>query len=286
MIFLLTVNYKSSHLIQKLIHSLPDHHEVSYKFLIINNSIEDVNLKKLENDFISIINCQENIGFGAACNLGIRSIFELNNQAIIWLINPDAYLSPLELEDIINFFNIYPSISILGTIIYTLEGTVWFSGGRFIPSHGTVSQLGIMNQKDQDYIPCDWVSGCSLILNLNNFSEPPSFDPAYFLYYEDLDFCQRYRMQGHQVAITRKFSVIHSPSSITNKNKFNKIKHSTFSYFLTLRKYSPRWIQFIFFLKLFIYALVLLPFHTKVAVGKLVGIRDYIRYTLRIHCRF
>ena len=40
--------------------------------------------------------------------------------------------------------------------------------------------------------------------------------------------------QGYQVPITSKFRVIHSPSSITNENKFNKIKHSTFSYFLTL----------------------------------------------------
>jgi GT2 family glycosyltransferase len=166
-------------------------------------------------------------------------------------------------------------------MIYTLEGTVWFSGGRFIPSHGKVSQVGMMNQKDHDYIHCDWVSGCSLILNLNNFSEPPSFDPAYFLYYEDLDFCQRYRHQGYQVAITSKFSVIHAPSSITNENQLNKMKHSTFSYFLTLHKYSPVWIQVILFLKSFIYALILLPFQTKVAVGKLVGIKNYIRYTFK-----
>jgi GT2 family glycosyltransferase len=281
MIFLLTVNYKSSHLIQKLIHSLPDRNEVSYKFLIINNSQDDIDLIHLENDFISIINSQENIGFGSACNLGIRSIFNLDNQAIIWLINPDAYLSPLQLKDVVEFFEIYPNISILGTVIYTLEGQIWFSGGRFIPDQGAILQVDPIHERDQDYIPCDWVSGCSLILNLKNFSEPPSFDPAYFLYYEDLDFCQRYRTQGYTVAITSKFSVIHSPSSITNQNKFHKIKHSTFSYFLTLQKYSPIWIQLMFFIKLFIYALILLPFKTSVSIGKLVGIKNYIRYTLK-----
>ncbi len=281
MIFLLTVNYKSSHLIQKLIHSLPDRHEVSYKFIIINNSPEDIELVKLESEFISIVNLQENLGFGSACNLGIKSIFELDKKAIIWLINPDACLCPLKLQDFISFFNSNPHVSILGTIIYTLEGTVWFSGGRFLPDQGTFSQVDLIDQKDQEYIPCDWVSGCSLILNLNNFSEPPSFDSTYFLYYEDLDFCQRYQKQGYQVAITSKFSVIHSPSSITNENKFNKIKHSTFSYFLTLHKYSPMWVQVILFLRLFIYALILLPFQTQIAVGKLVGIKNYISYTLK-----
>lgn len=135
-----------------------------------------------------------------------------------------------------------------------------------------------MCQSNQDYISCDWVSGCSLLLNLKNFAEPPTFDEQYFLYYEDLDFCQRHRVQGHLVAMTSKFSVIHAPSSITNQNQFNKIKHSTFSYFLTLHKYSPKLIQTFCFIKLFIYAIILLPLKPDVAIGKLVGITNYLHY--------
>lgn len=278
MIFLLTVNYNSSHLIQKLIKSLPDPTETPFKLVIINNSSEDVYLNTLENDFVSIIHSPKNLGFGSACNVGIQSIFGSYRKAIIWLINPDTYIASVNFKEIIHFFDIYPSISILGTIIYNIEGKIWFAGGEFIPARGAILETDLMSKNNQDYVLCDWVSGCSLILNLRNFSIPPLFDQKYFLYYEDLDFCQRYRIQGHLVAITSRFSLIHAPSSITNKNQFEKIKHSTFSYFLTLQRYSPVFIQIIFFLKLFIYAMILLPLKPDIAIGKLVGITNYLNH--------
>ena len=277
MFFLLTVNYNASHLIQKLLNSLPDRAEVPYKVVIVNNSREDTGLQALENAFTSIIHAPKNLGFGSACNIGIQSIFAIDKTAIIWLINPDAYLPEINFKKIIEFFDTHSKISILGTIIYTLEGKIWFARGKFIANRGAILQTDLSHQY-QDYCPCDWVSGCSLILNLRNFTTPPVFDEKYFLYYEDLDFCQRYRRQGHQVAITSQFAVIHSPSSITNQNQFNKIRHSTFSYLLTLYTYSPYLIQLIFFIKLLIYAVILLPFKPAVALGKLVGIQAYLHY--------
>jgi len=278
MIFLLTVNYRSSHLIQKLIHSLPDRTEVSYKLVIVNNSNEDFALKTLQQyDFISIIHSPKNVGFGSACNIGICKIFEVERQAIIWIINPDAYLPPMHFKEVTEFLDFHSGLSILGTIVYDLNGKTWFSGGKFIPSRGSILQMN-ESQSDRPYVFCDWVSGCSLLLNLRNFAEPPHFDERYFLYYEDLDFCQRYRIQGHSVAITSKFSIIHAPSSITNQNQFKKIKHSTFSYFLTLQKYSPLFIQTIFFVKSLTYAIILLPFKPGTAIGKLVGIFNYLNY--------
>ena len=277
MIFLLTVNYYSSHLIQKLIDSLPDRFLTTGKLIIVNNSQEDLSLNPLESNCVSIIHSPKNLGFGSACNVGIRSIFEIDRNAIIWLINPDAHLPPLQFQDIVDFFDIHSNLSILGTIIYTHEGKVWFAGGKFIAQKGAILQTNLFHESDRPYLSCDWVSGCSLLLNLRNFAEPPSFDERYFLYYEDFDFCQRYRNQGHSVAITARFSVIHKPSSITNRNQFQKIKHSTFSYFLTLQKYSPLWIQIVLFGKLLLYALILLPFKPSIAIGKLMGIVHYLK---------
>ena len=277
MIFLLTVNYYSSHLIQKLIDSLPDRFLTTGKLIIVNNSQEDLSLNPLESNCVSIIHSPKNLGFGSACNVGIRSIFEIDRNAIIWLINPDAHLPPLQFQDIVDFFDIHSNLSILGTIIYTHEGKVWFAGGKFIAQKGAILQTNLFHESDRPYLSCDWVSGCSLLLNLRNFAEPPAFDERYFLYYEDFDFCQRYRNQGHSVAITARFSVIHKPSSITNRNQFQKIKHSTFSYFLTLQKYSPLWIQIVLFGKLLLYAIILLPFKPSIAIGKLMGIVHYLK---------
>lgn len=281
MIYFLTVNYYSTNLIAKLIGSLPANKPTEYQIVIVNNSPEDSSIEQLKKEYVLIIDAPKNLGFGCACNLGIRWIYEQNYKAIIWLINPDASLLENSLESVISFFERHPKNSILGTIIYTPTGETWFAGGRFIPKIGAILTENLLLNTDEDYVICDWVSGCSLLLNLSNFSECPQFDSAYFLYYEDFDFCRRYSEQGHLIAVTKQFSVIHQPSSITNRNVFTKIKYSTYSYLLTQKKYTNNVILIIRIIRLFLYATILLFLKPKIAFGKFYGTLFFFKILIR-----
>ena len=277
MIYFLTVNYYSTYLIKKLINSVRSSQDSNYQIIIINNSLDDNSINDLKSKSTIIIEAEKNIGFGCACNLGLQWIYNQDKQAIVWIINPDAYLPENTLEQAQLFLYLHPELSILGTIIYTPEQKIWFAGGRFIPKDGAILELDLLTNLNIDYINCDWVSGCSLIINLNKFAECPVFDHAYFLYYEDFDFCRRYAQQGHLIAITTKISVIHQPSSITNRNIFNKIRHSTCSYLLTLKKYTNIRVFILRFSRLIVFALILFPIQPKTAFGKIYGICDYVR---------
>lgn len=90
MLYFLIINYNSSELIQRLINSLGSN-KLKIQIIIINNSLEDQAILKLKAVNIKIITAPENLGFGRACNLGLNWIFRRNRQAIVWLINPDAY---------------------------------------------------------------------------------------------------------------------------------------------------------------------------------------------------
>ena len=174
------------------------------------------------------------------------------------------------------FFNRYPELSILGTIVYNPEQKIWFAGGRFIPENGAILEVDLLTNNDTDYINCDWVSGCSIIINLNKFSECPLFDHAYFLYYEDFDFCRRYANQGHLIAITKQLSVIHQPSSITNRNIFKKIRYSTYSYLFTINRYTNKSIFTMKLILQIIKAAIGLIIKPQAALGKIYGICDYM----------
>ncbi|YAF97649.1 MAG: glycosyltransferase [Nodularia sp. CChRGM 3473] len=280
MIYFLTVNYYSTHLLTKLINSLPANQDIAYKVLVINNSPEDTDINQIQSEYVQIIHAEKNIGFGNACNLGIQYIFNQDKQAIIWIINPDAYLLKNFLAEVNIFFNSHSELSILGTIIYTPKGEVWFAGGRFIPRTGAILHEDLLTHIDKSYVTCDWVSGCSLIINLRKFSAAPLFDTAYFLYYEDFDFCRRYALQGHLIAVTKHFNVIHQPSSITNRNVYLKIKYSTYSYLITLEKYTNLAVQTIRFTRLIVYAIILIAAKPQVSLGKLDGVLMYLRRCL------
>jgi N-acetylglucosaminyl-diphospho-decaprenol L-rhamnosyltransferase len=271
MIYFLTVNYYSTELLKKLISSLLKQEQLEFKLVVVNNSPDDESLEFIRNESVLIFDAESNLGFGNACNLGIRWIYTQDNQAIIWIINPDAFLRENMQFNPQIFFDSHPEVSILGTIIHTPAGKIWFAGGSFFPEVGEIAEQDLLSSSDADYVNCDWVSGCSLMINLDNFTECPSFDSHYFLYYEDFDFCQRYLQEGHIIAITKAADVLHVPSSITNRNIFSKVNHSTYSYLLTLERYTSRFVFGLRLMRLLSLAIILILFKPQVSLGKLVG---------------
>lgn len=276
MIYFLTINYYSSHLVTKLINSIQSSRDFRHKVVIVNNSPEDDSIHHLKSEYVLIIESETNLGFGKGCNLGLNFIYNHDSQAIVWLVNPDAYLLPNSLEKLNLFFDTYPEISILGTIIYTLRREVWFAGGYFIRQTGAIlTEYNLATETA--YVSCDWVSGCSLLINLSNFCECPQFDTAYFLYYEDFDFCRRYASLGHLIGVTKELGVIHQPSTITDRNIFKKMECSTYSYLLTLEKYTNKLVLLLRLTRLIAYALILIIVKPKVGFGKLYGVLVYLR---------
>ncbi|HEY9832129.1 MAG TPA: glycosyltransferase [Stenomitos sp.] len=273
----MTVNYYSTHLIARLINSITATQDILYQIVVVNNSADDQEIKYFHTESLDILDAKTNLGFSQACNLGLNWIYERNPNAIVWIINPDTYLPENTLEKVPPFFQAHPELSIVGTLIYTPAGDIWFAGGQFIPQLGAILSTDLLSSHpDTGYVSCDWVSGCSLLINLRHFPECPQFDPAYFLYYEDFDFCRRYAMQGHQIAVTNRFTVIHEASAITNRNIDKKFKHSTYSYLLTLEQYTSKAIFLLRFLRVTLHALSLLLLKPQAALGKLAGISSYL----------
>jgi GT2 family glycosyltransferase len=237
-IYLITVNYYSTELIAKLLISIQVQADVNYQLIVVNNSpAEDCSM--LAGDRVLILQAGENLGFGGGCNLGLNWVFERDRSATVWLINPDTTLPNNSLNPAAQFCRAHPTLSIMGTIISEPSGKIWFAGGEFVPETGKiVASTERSTHANTDYVETSWVTGCSLLLNLQNFDPCPQFDPAYFLYYEDFDFCRRYAQQGHAVVITEQIQIIHQPSLITSRNPTLKLQQSTFSYLLALDRHT------------------------------------------------
>ncbi|MBD2480934.1 glycosyltransferase [Planktothrix sp. FACHB-1365] len=283
MIYWITVNYYSTELIQRLIDSIVETlhatslQGINYQVIIINNSTDDVSIHQLKSPSILVLNAAENIGFGRACNLGLNWVYQQNDQAIVWLINPDAIVPKNSLTKATQFFEQNSHISLLGTVVYNFQNEVEFGGGEFIPETGKIAELKIISKElqTQSYVLVDWVSGCSLLINLKNFKYCPQFDQDYFLYYEDFDFCRRYAQQGHLIALTHQLQVIHQSSSITGKNPSLKIQQSIYSYLLTLEKHTSKQVLLYRLFRITVVAIFSLVKDPKVSLSKLKGVCLY-----------
>ena len=182
----------------------------------------------------------------------------------------------------VQFFEKYPEVAIAGTEIYEPDGKIWFGWGKFIESSGTI--VVVEESADyncQPYLVADWVTGCSLLINLPHFPECPQFDTDYFLYYEDFDFSRRYAKQGYLVVVTNQIKIIHEPSSITLRYGYLRLTHNIYSYLLSLEKHSTSFLLWTRFLRMIVMALAIFPLKPKFALAKLKGIT---LYTQRLLC--
>lgn len=275
-LYFLIVNYNSLDLIKRLLNSLI--YSDRERVVIVNNSPEDKDVLNLANDSIFILEAKDNLGFGRACNLGVNWISQQNDRAIVWLINPDTYfktkISAASLA--IAFLQQHPEISILGTTVWDSEGKLTAAGGTFTPNTAALTIVNRLPEDlTEDYYQTDWVSGCSLLINLANFPKLPQFDPRYFLYYEDLDFCLRYGREGKQIAVTNTIQVIHDTSSITSRNIFQQYRHITKSYLIHLEKYGSQKVFILTNIRMIINTFRLLIFKPQQGLGKASGIYEY-----------
>lgn len=281
MIHFLTVNYYSKELIKKLVLSINNSLKSAYQITIVNNSPQE----ELSNDdffpseMIYIIQSPQNLGFGAGCNLGIKYIYSVNNKALIWLINPDTTIDKEADIYLKKCFDTEPNLAILGTKIRDIKGNLWFGQGLFDPFWGTIkheAKLSNTINSQNGITSSRWVSGCSMIINLAKFDHCPSFNTRYFLYHEDVDFCEKYYKENYQIAVTNHILVTHVVSAIIGKDKKNMFKNFTFSRLVFLELYGSKlsFLIYMFYVILFKIT-ILMIFDTSNAIGRWQGIKKY-----------
>ena len=279
MLHLITVNYHSTDLIARLLASLPLTN-LGWQLLIVNNSPADTALPTLASSRVLLLEVGENLGFGRGCNRGLRWLWQRQPGAIAWLINPDTVLPPGMLAQALAFLATHPPPPIVGTEVRQPDGQLWAGPGQFDSRRGAIASRR-PGDRGEPYEPCDWVSGCSLLVNLACFPTCPQFDPAFFLYYEDFDFCQRYRAQGYAIAYTSRLHIIHFPSSITARQPGWQLRHSTFSYLLVLQRYASSWAYTWRLARLLLLGLLLLGRRPAAGWGKLRGAIAHGRWRWR-----
>jgi N-acetylglucosaminyl-diphospho-decaprenol L-rhamnosyltransferase len=301
--YFLTVNFYSSQWIAKLWDSIAVQSGDESILVVVNNAIDDMaiatwietEIEKInKGEKIQLISAPKNLGFGKACNLGLNWIRDRDKQALVWLINPDARLSEKSLVQVQHIFQTNPAISILGTTIKSESSqnnpeSILFAGGSFNPDNGEIKELiessssnDIDNQdlrETRDLRETKWLSGCSLILNLANFTECPFFSEDYFLYYEDFDFCQRYARTGHKIWFSDRIFVYHQVSAIAKKYPITKVRHEIYGYLISLKKYCSQSVLNQRLRRILFAAIWQFPRHPQRSLGKFQGLYQFWQKT-------
>ena len=168
---------------------------------------------------VTVVPYQGNRGFGAGCNAGVAAA---QVTPFILLVNPDAEITAGMVDELLATFDLNPRLGIASPQLLDHTGAPVETAGTFPtvlglalgkvrrPTHAR-QQQGTLDGKlsEQAYRPVDWVSGAVMMVRREVWDATGGFDPAYFLYYEDIDLCLRARRDGWEVGVVPRATAIH-----------------------------------------------------------------------------
>ncbi len=223
----------------------------NYRITVVDNNSNDntvSNIQKLSLDITLIVNDQ-NLGFAAGCNIGIRHALTDEAEYIL-LLNNDTIVSPDLLNILTQQAQTLPDAGILTPLLSYLDnpGQIWFAGSRRHPL--TLEAVGFGPQGPRQTPPAqlqivDYIFGTAMFLPTAVLRQVGLFDEIFFFYYEDMDLCLRVQAVGYQLYTIPQTTVQHSIAASTKSFSPLRAYHKARGSVIFFRKHGQTKLLFI-----------------------------------------
>jgi N-acetylglucosaminyl-diphospho-decaprenol L-rhamnosyltransferase len=204
-ISVIVVTFNSADCIGDCVESVLAQSGVSFELIVVDNASADGTLEKLKGQKCRVIPSAENLGFGRGCNLG----FSASSGRSIYLLNPDARLAGKKsLVELCRRMDANPRWGMAGTLVLSADGK-----SESPPATGYPGQRHV--HRDFSKLPGNiaWILGASMIIRRELYEKLGGFDPGFFLYSEETDFCLRLRELGFEIGHIAEVAVSHIGST-------------------------------------------------------------------------
>lgn len=233
-LLIVIVNYRSAELVSDALESLiPELEQLrSCHVVVVDNASGDDSMRIFAEllsreprlmSFTSLVQAAENGGFSYGNNVGVRHwLVEHDAPDYVLLLNPDTLVRGGALSELLSFMDAHGQVGIAGSRLEDPDGTPQCSAFRFpsVPGEfvgavrfGPVSRLLrrwviAMPVSDTPH-RADWVAGASMIVRMSVIEQIGLLDEAYFLYFEEVDFCVRARRASWDCWYVPSSRVVH-----------------------------------------------------------------------------
>ena len=193
------------------------------RVIVVDNASADGSAAMIEQEFpeVVLIRSENNLGFGPANNLGFRSAL----GRYIVLLNSDAFLTEHSLELSVAHMDANPRAGLGGGRLVGRDGS-WQPSARMFPTvlgdlivlSGLAARFPrsrFFGHADRTWAnpmeagEVDWVPGAYSIIRAEALTDVGSFDPRFFLYYEEVDLCMRIKQKGYSIWYWPDVAVVH-----------------------------------------------------------------------------
>ncbi|HEX8323976.1 MAG TPA: glycosyltransferase family 2 protein, partial [Tepidisphaeraceae bacterium] len=241
-VLVVIVNYRTPALVVDCLRSLaPEAARVPGTHVVVtDNASPDDSVAQLSkaiadngwSDWCTFLPLPKNGGFAYGNNEAIKHFCPEVSPAeagppkmrpeFVWLLNPDTIVLDGALTELVNFLKSHPAAGIAGGRAENRDGTVRRSSFRFHSPLGELEsavKFGPVTKVLQSHVVAPgipetnekvgWVSGASMLVRRAVFDQIGLLDDAYFMYFEETDFCLRCVRAGFECWYVPQSRIIH-----------------------------------------------------------------------------
>jgi len=218
---ILILHYGQIEFTKKCIQSLLQNDYKSYYILILDNSgLRQLDLlwfNKLQKT--SIYYAKQNMGFAAGCNF-LASKALIKNFDYLLFLNNDTQVDSKLIIELVKIANNQKDTGAVGCAISYLQNPqkIWFAGGYLdakycFTRHYLINKSISSLKKLSKTRIIDWVTGCCMLISVQNWRKIGVFDTDYQSYFEDVDWCYRAKTKGLRNIIINQILLKHAVSA-------------------------------------------------------------------------
>jgi len=207
--------------------------------LVVDNASKDDSLKAVleiarDDARISILRNDQNEGFAAACNRGMKAA----GSDYLMILNPDCVVEAGAIETLLQFMEQAPGVGMAGPLLLNPDGTEQAGCRRTVPtpwrSFVRVFNLSFLKDRyprlfsdftlNNDPLPVkpvemEAISGACMLVKREAVEDVGPMDDKYFMHCEDLDWCMRFRQRGFSIMFVPAARVVHYQGTCSKDRK-------------------------------------------------------------------
>jgi GT2 family glycosyltransferase len=216
------VTYNSADHIEQLAESLDVAlRDVPSRVVVVDNASSDQTVKRVREAGLDVVEMDHNAGYSAGINAGLE---RLADTAAVLILNPDVQVDR-EAVRVMREALSDPSVGIVVPQTRRYDGTLSYNqrhdpsllravastviGAKHASRWGRLSEEIADNRKYLTDVDVDWGVGAVMLISRACLDAVGPWDESFFLYSEEIDFCQRARRMGLRIRYVAGAIVFH-----------------------------------------------------------------------------
>jgi len=222
---IIIVTYNGMNWLPKTLALIPN----EYSVIIIDNNSTDATVKFILENYptLTLLPQHVNLGFGAANNIGIS--YALKNGAdYVFLLNQDAYLEKDTIEKLIEVYKNNAEYGVISPIHLNGEGSnLDLNFSNYLRQNKKLFFDALKNKYTEIIYEVPFVNAAAWLLPIKTLEIVGGFDPLFYHYAEDDNYCQRVLFHGLKIGVVPNTYVYHD-REFRETTPINSIKDKLF----------------------------------------------------------